>query len=232
MQDEIRKHTKKVYDTLNSPTQMFGEKAKEVFIEIATIVFAILLSTYIHGQTEHAHEQVEVKAFITDLRQDLEKDINDMNIGIKYFDDYSKRITFLLNITDTQRDSLNKVKSNVNIFGPLGNSIYNTGAYEGFKSSGKVGNIENSTLKRNILFYYQQQLPDIFRSETLSTTNIYTLKEAYLNIGQKEKLLKNRKIRIILTEAFGYSKMMIEVYQKAIVTAKEVTKEIDKELAE
>ena len=62
--------------------------------------------------------------------------------------------------------------------------------------------------------------------------NVYTLKEAYLNIGQKEKLLKNRKIRIILSEAFGYSKMMIEVYQKAIVTAKEVTKEIDKELAE
>ncbi|HEX7458437.1 MAG TPA: hypothetical protein VF301_08385 [Ginsengibacter sp.] len=38
MQDEVTKHTKKIYDTVKNPKHTFGEKVKEIIIEIFIIV--------------------------------------------------------------------------------------------------------------------------------------------------------------------------------------------------
>ncbi len=38
---------------------------------------------------------------------------------------------------------------------------FNNARYEGFKSSGKIGTIENNKLKNSILSYYQQTIPYI-----------------------------------------------------------------------
>ncbi len=67
--------------------------------------------------------------------------------------------------------SLKKGQVNDSIIGPHTDVIsfstyYNSGRYEGFKSSGKVGTIENDKLKNNILIYYQQTIPNLISEAT------------------------------------------------------------------
>ena len=53
--------------------------------------------------------------------------------------------------------------------------IPNSGRFEGFKSSGKIGTIENKELQNNIMDLYQENIPNLIVS-----TNFYT--------GAKQKL--------------------------------------------
>jgi len=64
MQEEISKHTKKIYNTMKNPKHTFTEKIKEVLIEIFIIVFAVTLSIWLHSWSEHNHQQKEVTAFL------------------------------------------------------------------------------------------------------------------------------------------------------------------------
>src|SRR3982074_2016380 len=75
MQDELTKHGLKLYKTMADRKHSFGEKFKEILIEIAIIVFAVTLSIYFHGWSEHRHEQKEVKEFLKGLKGDLADDI-------------------------------------------------------------------------------------------------------------------------------------------------------------
>ena len=59
MQDEILKHTKKIYNEIKSQKHSFGEKAKEIIIEILIIVFAVTLSIWLHSWSEERHQQKE-----------------------------------------------------------------------------------------------------------------------------------------------------------------------------
>lgn len=59
---------------------------------------------------------------------------------------------------------------------------FNTGRYEGFKSGGKIGTIENDSLKNNILVYYQQTIPNL-----ISEANFLNNEQIkILNAGQNE----------------------------------------------
>jgi hypothetical protein len=53
--------------------------------------------------------------------------------------------------------------------------ITNNGRYEGFKSSGKIINIENKELQNNILDLYQEDIPSL-----LLSTNAYTKRKEIL----------------------------------------------------
>jgi hypothetical protein len=76
MQDEVTKHTKKIYDTVKSRKHSFAEKLKEILIEICIIVFAVTLSIWLHSWSEHRHEQKEVSEFLKGLKEDLSNDID------------------------------------------------------------------------------------------------------------------------------------------------------------
>jgi hypothetical protein len=75
MQDELTKHGLKIYKTMSDKKHSFGEKFREIFIEIAIIVFAVTLSIYVHSWSEHRHEQKEVKEFLRGLKTDLTNDL-------------------------------------------------------------------------------------------------------------------------------------------------------------
>lgn len=49
MQDKILKHTEKIYNEIKIQKHSFGEKAKEIIIEILIIVFAVTLSIWLHS---------------------------------------------------------------------------------------------------------------------------------------------------------------------------------------
>ena len=53
--------------------------------------------------------------------------------------------------------------------------VPNSGRFEGFKSSGKIGTIENKELQNNIMDLYQENIPNLINS-----TNYYTSKKQSL----------------------------------------------------
>src|ERR1700749_2090837 len=75
MQDEVTKHTKKIYKTVKDKEHSFAEKAKEVIVEICIIVFAVTLSIWLHEWSEQRHEQKVATEFLKGLKQDLLTDI-------------------------------------------------------------------------------------------------------------------------------------------------------------
>ena len=70
MQDEVLKHTEKIYKTIKNKKHSLKDKLKEIIIEILIIVFAVTLSIYLHSWSEHNHQEKEVTEFLIDLKSD------------------------------------------------------------------------------------------------------------------------------------------------------------------
>src|SRR5579859_2655931 len=86
MQDELTKHGLKIYKTMADRKHSFGEKLREILIEIFIIVFAVTLSIYLHSWSEGRHEQQEVKEFLRGLRGDLADDIRQVRENRRLID--------------------------------------------------------------------------------------------------------------------------------------------------
>jgi len=77
-EDEIAKHTKKIYKIAAEKDHTFWHKVKDIVIEIAIIVFAVTISIWFHNNSEHRHQQEDVKTFLLGLEKDLTSDIAEM----------------------------------------------------------------------------------------------------------------------------------------------------------
>ncbi|HEU4790594.1 MAG TPA: DUF6090 family protein [Flavobacterium sp.] len=223
MQDEIIKHTEKIVKTAKGRNTL-GEKIKEILVEIVVIVFAVTISIWFHSMSEEHHQREEAKEFLTDLNQDLNQDILLMET-------YSTRLkSFNRNL-----ERINQYKSNyaafkklkINPLPPFINRETSTGEYDGFKSSGKIGYIENKKLKSSILKYYQQNMLRLANAEKFFG-NLSV--ETSLRITDKgmESVIDNSNITR-LNILGGISTEIVQVYDQQIKTAKEIIKEIEKE---
>src|SRR3954453_3095911 len=118
-EQEVIKHTKKVYKMFSGKERGFWHKAKEFLIEIFIIVFAISLSIWLHDKSEHNHQQKEVKEFLLGLREDLLSDINEMNDDKESYLQQGKAFSYITGVKLNQPlsvDSLNRYR----------NFLYNT----------------------------------------------------------------------------------------------------------
>lgn len=227
MQEEISKHTKKAFKTMTNNKFTLSEKIKEIAIEILIIVFAITLSISLHSWSEKRHQQEEAKEFLLDLKKDLTIDNKELEESKNNIDKGLKDYNFLLNLTEKKIDSLQEKMSITYRTQRFNSSIAN---YEGFKSSGKLGYIEDQKLKSKILNYYQQIITGIDASEKLFQSkhdyiidNIVlndnvTVKNRYLNYGTKYRLAM----------LIAISNDLSQQYQGAINQINEIDKEIDK----
>lgn len=156
---EVIKHTKKIYKIWNSKEHGFWHKAKEFVLEVLIIVFAVSLSIWLHGRSEHSHQQAEVKEFLLGLKSDLQNDIQEMRQDRQMFEKSSAAFRYLCSIgygQEINSDSLRKYEPY--LFNETG-LLSNNGRFEGFKSSGKIGTIENQELQNTITDLYQEDVP-------------------------------------------------------------------------
>jgi len=237
MQDEISKHSKKVIKGIKNPEHSAVEKIKEVGIEISIIVFAVSFSIWLHTWSEHRHQQKEVNEFLSDLKEDLKSDM-ESQIEIKKI--YAKTIenfNFIMNLTEEKYDSLRRGKDSTLFRADLSNKLSSfpsvwfksrSGNYEGFKSSGKIGFIENKKLKKLILEYYEQEvqgtaLQDAYiREATLKTTEIISDID-----GNGKTILFNKKVRKNLQGMIQMSSASLSNYDNISKTAQDILEEID-----
>ncbi|HEV8505935.1 MAG TPA: hypothetical protein VGQ53_11060 [Chitinophagaceae bacterium] len=173
-EQEVIKHTKKIFGIWATKSN-FLHKLSEFVGEIAIIVFAISLSIYFHDRSQLRHQRHETKEFLLGLKEDLTTDIEEMNSDKS---SYQKSGTIFTYITTRKlneplnADTIHKYSNW--IFNTTG-LIPNSGRFEGFKSSGKIGTIENNELQNYIMDLYQENIPNLIVS-----TNDYSAKKQRL----------------------------------------------------
>jgi hypothetical protein len=231
MQDEVTKHTRKIFKTIKNPSHSFGEKLKEIAIEILIIVFAVTLSIWLHSWSEHRHQQEEAHKFLLELKEDLKNDVallkENESVAKKLDEDFK----YIL--------SLKKGKLSDSIVGPhtdvafLGIS-FNVGRYEGFKSSGKIGTIENDVLKNKILAYYQQTIPNLILKANFINAEHTKILDVSSDIGNLSlnEFLTTKKMHLMYTFLEYNYRAAITNYAETVDQVDEMVAEIDKEVKE
>lgn len=161
---EVAKHTKNVLEVATSKHHSIWDKARELLLEIVVIVFAVSISIWFHSIGEHRHEQAQVKAFLLGLKQDLGYDISQIEFVRKNYREFGENFSALEKLDANLaapadfRQRYASASTNVS-FNPV------MSRYEGFMSSGKLTNIEDPEILKNILFLYQSELPILRTSE-------------------------------------------------------------------
>jgi hypothetical protein len=113
--------------------------------------------------------------------------------------------------------------------------IPNNGRFEGFKSSGKIGTIEDKELQNNIMDLYQEDIPSL-----LASTNAYTSRKLklfdYLAANGKRITDTTDNLLALLTSEQGYNlcsgltfvKEILVRYDTCINKMHAITAEINK----
>ena len=233
MQDEITKHSKKIYETAKNPGQTLGDKVKDIIIEIFIIVFAVSLSIWLHSWSEHKEHQREVSEFLLDMKEDLNSDINNNQAAKDALTKTISNLTFLESLTESKVDSLIKTKSPFGFSSSIGTTKLSTANYEGFKSSGKIGYIDNKDLKKHILKYYQEALPNILEVEKINAAQVIKISDFWAENAEQDirKIVLSPKFKTMLESFRSTSKSSLGLYQDAIGQAAQINSEIEKQAA-
>lgn len=234
MQDEIIKHSKKIQSAMNNKNHSFTEKIKEVITEILIIVFAVTLSIWLHSWSEHKHQQDEASVFLGNLKNDIKNDIKNIDIEKNAYQESNIKYEKILALTTLQLDSIYKSKNKVDFpiysHGPK----MNIANYEGFKSSGKIGYIEDEKLKQKILNYYQIFVPAINEVDKYYNDFLFKCFDKMIENADKpeEELYSDPKFKKTIEFLVKLGKNNIRVYdQNTKPEAIELIKEIEKEMS-
>ena len=163
-EQEVIKHTKKIYNIWNNKKVAFWHKAKDFLLEIFIIVFAISLSIWFHDKSEHSHQQKEVKEFLLGLREDLLSDINEMQDDKESYINQGRAFRYITSIKLGQHLSMDSLNKYNNWLYNITRLQQNNGRFEGFKASGKIGTIEDKKIQNDIMDLYQEAIPSLLLS--------------------------------------------------------------------
>ena len=84
-----------------------------------------------------------------------------MNEDIKSYRGSEKTFSYILSIKKGQIANQDSINKHSNYFNNTTGLIANKGRFEGFKSSGKLGHIENEQLQNDILDLYEEDIPSL-----------------------------------------------------------------------
>lgn len=234
-EQEVRKNLKKIVDITRSKEHSFIHKLKEILVEILIIVFAVSITIYFHSISEHHHEQKEVKTFLLGLKEDIKKDVSEMYDDIEAYKKQKALFNYLSNLPDgkpANKDSIAAYQQYLFNFTSL---VKEQGRYEGFKSSGKIGFIEDDDLRNRILDLYEEDIPilnistDFYKTQKLKFAD-YLMDNAnnFPNGNLMEVIskapIKNR-CKIYLSSVDN----IISNYQDCIDAGKQIISEIDED---
>lgn len=220
MEEELVKHTKKIFKTLTKPGHTILEKLKEVAVEIFIIVFAVTLSIWLHSWSDHRHEQKEVRDFLMGLKEDLTKDIAMLERKKSNISELDSGYQVLLKTANLPADINSSLfYFDVSVIRPA------IGRYEGFKSSGKIGLIENDSLKQLMLVYYEQTIPDLVYGEGFVNSLQVKLLDAQAGKDDKvsiQDLIRTAKILGLLHISDNNFRNNIRAYDDMLIQAKKI----------
>lgn len=235
-EEEIAKHTKKIYKTWFNKDLSIWHKISEFLIEIAIIVFAVTISIWFHNMSEHKHQQEEVKQFLEGLKSDLTQDITEMKNDQQSYKNQEAVFRYLASLKKNERpdrDTLHKYNNwlfNLTALNP------NDGRFQGFKSSGKIGTIENKDLQNDIMDLYEEDIPMLLASTTAYNNSKMKFFELVFKNAKRLTDSTENMIEVLnMDEIFNYSRSLstpaqtLERYENCIQLMKKIIDEIDRQ---
>jgi hypothetical protein len=234
MENEIKDHVVKAYKASRDPNLPFWHKVKEISVEVIIIVFAVTLSIWFHDISDHKHEQKDVKSFLLGLKTDLSSDVGQLEGDRVAYLQAGQTFTYLITPAPGFKLSMDSVKKHQTYLFNTTLFVPNNGRYEGFKSSGKLGSIEDNKLQNDIAMLYQNIIPAIQAS-----TNSYNQRKQYLFEYLNKSLKRNpgggTNILVVLSSdeavnicnTLAFTNEINDSYNSAIRKSKEIIKEIN-----
>ena len=234
MEDEIGKHTKEILSVSKEKTGSFKEKMGKIALEIVIIVFSIMVSLWLDNWNDKRKERTEVKEFLADLSEDLTQDTATIKSRMNKLKPYVKEYIFALNLTSGQLDSMKKAKGTVYLNFDFIPFQLNEGNYQGFKSSGKIGFIDNKDLKKQILAYHEQIIPGLKEVEKIHMEHQKALRNTFFGGIYSEKSAKQTftdpLVKAELNAAKVFSDLMVQFSELSLQQADSLLLLIHKEL--
>jgi hypothetical protein len=235
-EDEIVKHTKKVYSIWFSKEHNLLHKISEFLLEIIIIVFAVSISIWFHNRSEHAHQQTEVKQFLQGLKSDLNHDIGEIGSDRQSYVNQGIIFTYITKLgmkANPDQDTITKYQRylfNTTELDP------NDGRFQGFKSSGKIGNIENDSLQNDIMDLYEEDIPSLLSSSRMYISIKLKLLDFYFK-NQKRLTDSTTNFLVLfkvdearnLSGALGSTSEVVDRYDQCIQLMNKIIGEIDKQ---
>jgi hypothetical protein len=205
-EEEIAKHTKRLYKTWFNKELTIWHKISEFLIEIAIIVFAVTIS------------------------------IAEMNNDKKSFENQRTIFSYLASLKKNEipnRDTLHKYSNWLNNSTALNP---NDGRFQGFKSSGKIGTIENKDLQNDIMDLYEEAIPMLLASTTSYNNTKLKLFEFLVENGKRLTDSTDNGIALLnadqayyLSRALSTPGQALERYDNCIQLMNKIINEIDRE---
>jgi hypothetical protein len=235
-EQEVIKHTKKVYQIWTSDEHSLWHKIKEFFLEIFIIVFAVSLSIWFHEWSEHKHQQKEVKEFLIGLRGDLQHDIKEMEQDKASFYLSRNAFNYIFSIKYGQTLNQDSLQNHIGwMFNHTGLNV-NGGRYEGFKSAGKIGNIEDRVLQNDILDLYQEDVKALIGNTDYYTGLKEKLSDFYNSNVQRSSDSTNNATTVLasnqvrnLSQDLKNIRSIIDRYDVCINKSKKIIRQIDQD---
>lgn len=226
MQEDIIKHMKRAIAVVNDPNSSLWKKSREILIEVAVIVFAVSVSISLHTWNTNRQQRTEVKEFLADLKEDLNKDRKNLIEEEKRLDGAIQAIAQIKALTPAKLANIGTMELTVHLI----NRKTFSGNYDGFKSSGKIGYIRNKGLKNAILSYYQESMPSLDQIEQFRNKQGVEIIELVGETNMKAHQFNNPRVRTKLGFVEQATRSLIESYKICIAQAEIIVAEIDKEL--
>lgn len=229
---EVAKHGKNVIELMARKEHGLGHRIREIAIEIAIIVFAVSMSIWLHGLSEHHHQQQEVRSFLLGLKGDLEGDVTQLTKIMKGYRGFDANYAYLASLDPDKQPEWEKFNEAYGISDANWYFIPNKSRYDGFQMSGRLTNIENEKLLATILSLYQIDLPQLQTSEGGWTTRQHKLRdyrEEQLEGDDERSLFRvttTPKGKRLLRQ-MSSSPQLYERYQRYVDRSREIIKTID-----
>ncbi|GAB2860960.1 hypothetical protein GCM10027277_32000 [Pseudoduganella ginsengisoli] len=230
---EVAKHGKNVIHMAVAKEHGIGHKLREIALEIAIIVFAVSISIWFHSMSEHRHEQQQVKSFLLGLKADLANDAANLAGLAQSYHEADANYKYLAALDPKGRPDGEKFMQAYALMDTNRFFKPERSRFEGFKSAGKLTNIEDAALLNDILDLHQALLPSIQSSENFWRTSQEKLR-AYMDISldqgdepaQLYAALTTPKAKRLLRR-MATSPELYERYQKYIALSQKIIQQID-----
>jgi hypothetical protein len=230
---EVAKHGKNVIHLMTRKEHPVSHKIREIALEIAIIVFAVSMSIWLHGVSEHYHQQQEVRSFLVGLRTDLKDDVRSLTAIQAGYHGFDENFAYLSGLEADKAPDWKKFNDAWVLMDANWYFIPNKSRFDGFMMGGKLNNIEDPAILNGILDLYQSLLPQIRTSE-----GGWATRQEKLRAFRDDTLDGDtaREHYALLTSPKGKrylgmmhaSPQLYERYQQYIAQSQQILKAIDK----
>jgi hypothetical protein len=229
---EVAKHGKNVIHLMTKKEHTVSHKVREIAIEIAIIVFAVSMSIWLHGWSEHRHQQQEVRSFLLGLKGDLREDISNITSIQGGYRTFDENYAYLASLEAGKEPDWKKFNTAYEYMDANWFFIPTKSRFEGFMMSGRLTNIEEPATLDRILNLYQSLLPQIRTSEggwASRQEKLRSFRDDTLNGDEAREhfsLVTSPKGKRLVAR-MASSPQLYARYQRYIDESKEIIKAID-----